>query len=64
MGQAILKVDFVNEKLITEQQNNSDFYKNKHELCNGEVTIFTPPDTGGNWEMRMRKGIGNIIKRV
>jgi hypothetical protein len=30
MGQAILKVDFVNKKLITEQQNNSDFYKNKH----------------------------------
>ena len=42
MGQAILKVDFVNKKLITEQQNNSDsnFYKNKHELCDSEVTIF------------------------
>jgi hypothetical protein len=40
MGQAILKVDYVNKKLITEQQNNSDFYKNKHELCDGEVTMF------------------------
>ena len=54
MGQAILKVDFVNKKLITEQQNNSDFYKNKHELCDGEVTIFTTTNSGGNWQMRMR----------
>ena len=54
MGQAILKVDFVNKKRITEQQNNSDFYKNKHELCDGEVTIFTTTNSGGNWQMRMR----------
>lgn len=56
MGQAILKVDFVNKKLITEQQNNSDsnFYKNKHELCDSEVTIFTTSNSGGNWQMRMR----------
>ena len=54
MGQAILKVDFVNKKLITEQQNNSDFYKNKHELCDGEVTMFTTSNSGGNWQMRMR----------
>lgn len=30
MGQAILKVDFVNKKPITEQQNNSDFYYPSH----------------------------------
>ena len=54
MGQAILKVDFVNKKLITEQQNKSDFYKNKHELCDGEVTMFTTSNSGGNWQMRMR----------
>ena len=39
MEQAILRVDFKNKKLIPNQQNNSDFYKNKHELCDGEVTI-------------------------
>ena len=54
MNGAILKVDFVNKKLITEQQNNSDFYKNKHELCDSEVTIFTTSNSGGNWQMRMR----------
>ena len=27
MGQAILRVDFKNKKLIPNQQNNSDFYK-------------------------------------
>ena len=30
MEQAILTVDFVNKKLITNPQNNSGFYKNKH----------------------------------
>jgi len=54
MEQAILKVDFVNKKLIPNQQNNSGFYKNKHTLCDGEVTIFTTSNSGGNWQMRMR----------
>ena len=54
MEQAILRVDFKNKKLIPNQQNNSDFYKNKHELCDGEVTIFTTSNSGGNWQMRMR----------
>ena len=43
-----------NKKLIPNQQNNSDFYKNKHLLCDGEVTIFTTSNSGGNWQMRMR----------
>ena len=54
MEQAILRVDFKNKKLIPNQQNNSDFYKNKHLLCDGEVTIFTTSNSGGNWQMRMR----------
>jgi hypothetical protein len=54
MGQAILRVDFKNKKPIPNQQNNSDFYKNKHLLCDGEVTIFTTSNSGGNWQMRMR----------
>jgi hypothetical protein len=54
MEQAILRVDFKNKKLIPNQQNNSDFYKNKHTLCDGEVTIFTTSNSGGNWQMRMR----------
>ena len=56
MGQAILKVDFKNKKLLPNQQNDSDsnFYKNKHELCDSEVTIFTTSNSGGNWQMRMR----------
>ena len=54
MEQAILKVDFVNKKLRTNPQNNSGFYKNKHTLCDGEVTIFTTSNSGGNWQMRMR----------
>lgn len=54
MEQAILRVDFKNKKLIPNQQNNSDFYKNKHTLCDGEVTIFTTSNSGGNWHMRMR----------
>ena len=54
MEQAILKVDFKNKKLVPNQQNNSDFYKNKHTLCDGEVTIFTTSNSGGNWQMRMR----------
>ena len=41
MEQAILRVDFKNKKLRTNPQNNSGFYKNKHTLCDGEVTIFT-----------------------
>ncbi|MGY8797244.1 MAG: hypothetical protein ACKVG4_00500 [Longimicrobiales bacterium] len=56
MGQAVLKVDFVNKKLITKPQNKSEsnFYKNKHILCDGEVTIFTTSSSGDNWQMRMR----------
>ena len=56
MGQTILKVDFVNKKLITKPQNKSEsnFYKNKHEIFDGEVTIFTTSNSGGNWQMRMR----------
>ena len=54
MEQAILKVDFVNKKLRTNPQNNSGFYKNKHTLCDGEVTIFTTSNSGSNWQMRMR----------
>ena len=54
MEQAILRVDFKDKKLIPNQQNNSDFYKNRHELCDGEVTIFTTSKSGGNWQMRMR----------
>ena len=54
MEQAILKVDFKNKKLVPNQQNNSDFYKNKHTLCDGEVTIFTTSNSGSNWQMRMR----------
>ena len=47
MEQAILKVDFKNKKLVPNQQNNSDFYKNKHTLCDGEVTIFTTSNIEG-----------------
>ena len=54
MEQAILRVDFKNKKLITNPQNNSGFYKNKHTLCDGEVTIFTTSNSGSNWQMRMR----------
>ena len=56
MEQAILKVDFKNKKLLPNQQNDSDsnFYKNKHLLCDGEVTIFTTSNSGGNWQMHMR----------
>ena len=54
MEQAVLKVDFKNKKLVPNQQNNSDFYKNKYTLCDGEVTIFTTPNSGGNWQMHMR----------
>jgi hypothetical protein len=50
MEQAILRVDFKNKKLITNPQNNSGFYKNKHTLCDGEVTIFTTSNSGSNWQ--------------
>ena len=63
MGQAVLRVDFQNKKLIPNQQNNSDFYKNKHLLCDGEVTIFTTSNSGGKC-VCVLKGIGNTFKKV
>ena len=39
MGQAILKVDFVNKKLIPNPQNNSGCYKNKHTLYNSHILL-------------------------
>ena len=49
-------VDWKNKKLLTNQHNNSDdsFYQNKQTICDGEVTLFTTKNSGGNWQMRMR----------
>ena len=30
----MIEIENILKKLITQQQNNSDFYKNKHELYN------------------------------
>ena len=52
----VLVVDWKNKKLLTNQHNNSDdtFYQNKQTICDGEVTLFTTKNSGGNWQMRMR----------
>ena len=34
---------------------NPCFFKNKHTLCDGEVTIFTTSNSGSNWQMRVYK---------
>lgn len=61
----VLVVDWKNKKLLTNQHNNSDnsFYQNKQTICDGEVTLFTTKNSGGNWQMRMRVE-GHVWQRV
>jgi len=55
-GQVVELAEWRNKKTPTNQHNNSDdsFYQNKQMICDGEVTLFTTKNSGGNWQMRMR----------